>query len=164
MCGRGRAGGCGGGGGWLFKGETSCFHKSCWTLRGLKGHMVQGGGGGGGVSHLVVWDPYGKPRQRPAPHSSAPECPAFCNTLCSGQQAEIETQEKAGKKECSYVSPTQGRGCFWVSLSFIIFPISWVTFSLLMVRFFYVCLDLKEERLLLVEVFDWVIHCIFLSL
>lgn len=26
------------------KGETSCFHKSCRTLRGLKGHMVRDGG------------------------------------------------------------------------------------------------------------------------
>lgn len=38
------------------KGETSCFHKSRQTLRGLKGHMVQSG-----VGRLGGWGQGGVP-------------------------------------------------------------------------------------------------------
>lgn len=78
------------------KGETSCFHKSRWTLRGLKGYVVQEWGGG-----VPLWwygSLMGTADNTLPPTSGLQACPAFYNPLCSGQQAEIETGGKAGRE------------------------------------------------------------------
>lgn len=78
------------------KGETSCFHKSRWTLRGLKGYMVQEWGGG-----VPLWwygSLMGTADNTLPPTSGLQACPAFYNPPCSGQQAEIETGGKAGRE------------------------------------------------------------------
>lgn len=76
------------------KGETSCVHKSHWTLGGLKGYRV----GGREVSLWLYRSLMGTADNTPPPTPPFPACPAFYNPLYSGQQAEIETGGKAGRE------------------------------------------------------------------
>lgn len=79
--------------GWFFKKETSCFHKSHWTLRGLRGYMVWGGGPLWWYKSLM-----GTADNTPPPTTPPPACPAFYNPLYSGQQAEIDTGARADRQ------------------------------------------------------------------
>lgn len=66
------------------KGETSCFHKSCPTLRGLKGHMVQSGG-------RPAWR-YGT--LMGSPDNALPPTPSLQNALHSATPCALGNRQK----------------------------------------------------------------------
>ena len=63
---------------------TSCFHKLHWALCG-----------GGVLWWYIDRSLLGTAEKTQTPTLPPPACPAFYNPLYSGQQAEIDTGEKA---------------------------------------------------------------------